>query len=392
MDHLFRGGTAFLVLPLALLSPGSLSGGDDAGVLIATIKAVGKEGAGNPGAATASRALVQLGPNALPAIVARFDDDNPIVTNWLRAAADAIGEQAQRDKKPLPKRALETFVLDTTNPAGGRYVAYQWLVRADPSASTRLLPAFLHDRSADLRRASVETRFDTAKKLLAQGDRTAAIAVLREALSGACDRDQVDSIADKLKEQGIVVDLAALFGFIRTWHVIGPFDNANGTKIAVAYPPENGVNLKTMCKGKGDVACRWEPFTTDHPYGKVDFNKAIGRKKGVIAYAWTALESPVDRPAEIRVGSATAVKVFHNGKEVLNNDEYFHGIPEMDQFVIPIKLRAGPNEILIKVGQNEETGSWTEQWWFQARLCDSTGVALHLNAAAKVAARPTGGS
>jgi hypothetical protein len=379
-----------LVLPLALMSVVPSSAADYVGGLVATIKAVGKEGAGNPAASKAWRALTRHGPDVLPAICAGFDDDNPIVTNWLRAAADAIGEQAIRDKKPLPARALEAFLLDTEHPAAGRYVAYQWLVRADPTAQARLLPGFLHDKSPELRRESVETRLLTAKSALAQGDKTAATLALQEALSGAADKDQVDRIANSLDEQGIKIDLAAHFGFIKSWQVIGPFDNSGGTKLTVVYPPENGIDLKATCKGKGDAACCWAPFTTDRPDGKVDFQKAIGRQKGVIAYAWVAVDSPSERPAELRVGTATGIKAFHNGKEILIDEEYFTGIPEMDRFVVPITLKPGKNEFLIKVGQNEDKGPWTEQWFFQARICDSTGAAIPLNAPS--AARPAGPS
>jgi hypothetical protein len=369
-----------LLLFVAFAAP--LHGADDVKSLLAAIKAVGKEGAGNPTAARAWRELSRLGPDVLPAIFAGFDDDNPLTTNWLRAAADAIGDRALREKKPLPAAALERFVQDTNNPAIGRLAAYRWLVRADPAAPARLLPGFLHDRSPDLRRDAVDTRVEAATAALAKGDKTAAIRALREALSGATDKDQVEDIAKSLKEQGIEVDLAAHFGFIRSWLVIGPFDNAKGEKLAVVYAPEKSIDLQATYKGKGDVDCRWKSFATNDPYGKVDFNKALGQKKGVIAYAQAVVEMPAERRAEIHLGCATGLKVFHNGKELLFCDEYFHGIPEMDQFVVPVVLKAGRNEILIKVGQSEETGgSWADQWWFQARLCDASGVAVSVTSA-----------
>jgi hypothetical protein len=383
MNSLSCGATTPLTLLLALTSVAPVPAADNVTALVATIKAVGKEGAGNSAAARAWQALGRLGPDALPVIVAGFDDDNPVTTNWLRAAADAIGERALQEKKPLPAADLEGFVLDTKNSAVGRQAAYKLLVRADVTAPARLLPGFLHDRSPELRRDAVATRIEKANAALGKGDKSAGIAVLREALSGACDKDQVDDIAKKLKEQGTPVDLAAHFGFVCSWYVIGPFDNSKGTKHGVVYPPEKGIDLNATYKGKGDVDCRWMPFTTDNPYGKVDFNKPIGKKKEAIAYARAVAESPAERRAEIRVGCATALKVFHNGKEVLSCDEYYHGMPEMDQFVIPVTLKAGCNEILIKLCQNEETGPWADQWWFQARLCDTTGVAIPLTVAMK---------
>jgi hypothetical protein len=385
MESLFPGRKVLptLILALALATP---LRADDVTALLAVIKAVGKEGAGNPAATRAWLALARLGPDALPAVLAGFDDDNPVATNWLRAAVDDIGARSLWEKKPLPAAALEKFLLDTKNSAAGRRVAYKWLVRVDPGAPARLLPGFLHDRSPDLRRDAVGARIEAADAALGKGDKAAAVAALRDALSGACDKDQVDDIAKKLKVQGVEVDLAAHFGFIRSWLVVGPFDNAKGEKHLVAYPPEKGVDPNATYKGKGDVDCRWTPCTTDDPYGKVDLNKAVGKKKGVLAYARAVVESPAARQAEIRVGCAVAFKVFYDGKEVLSSEEYYHGIPDMDQFVIPVVLKAGRNEIMVKVCQNEMTGSWAEQWWFQARLCDATGVAVPLTVVAKPAA------
>src|SRR5437588_12883140 len=119
MNRSLDGGTALLSLMLALTSGAPLPAADDVTALIGTIMAVGKEGAGNPAAAGAWQALGRLGADALPAILASFDDDNPVATNWLRAAGDAIGERALREKKPLPAAALEKFLLDTKNSAVG---------------------------------------------------------------------------------------------------------------------------------------------------------------------------------------------------------------------------------------------------------------------------------
>jgi hypothetical protein len=364
------------VLLLVFVSlPAPAVAGNDIPSQIAGIRAVGREGAGNARAAQAWQTLARSGPEALPEILAAFDDDNGIATNWLRSAADAVGERALREKKALPVARLEQLVLDTKNSAAGRRAAYEWLTRADASAAARLLPRFLHDRSPELRRDAVALLVEKAGAAGAKGDKAAAVAALREALSGACDKDQVDDIAKKLKEQGVAVDLAAHFGFIRTWQLVAPFDNPKGTKFAVAYPPEKGVDLTAAYKGKADAECRWTPFTTEDSYGQVNLNKALGKKKGAIAYACVAVVSGAERRVEFRLGSQNAIKVFHNGKEVFGCEEYHHGT-DMDQYVVPVRLKAGRNEFLVKVCQNEQSEPWAQTWGFQARLCDSTGAAV----------------
>ena len=80
------------------------------------------------------------------------------------------------------------------------------------------------------------------------------------------------------------------------------------------------------------------------------------------------------RKPEIRAGSNNAIRIFLNGKEVYGREEYHHGM-QMDQHVARAVLRAGRNEILIKVCQNEQTDDWAQLWSFQLRVCDYLGAA-----------------
>jgi hypothetical protein len=233
----------------------------------------------------------------------------------------------------------------------------------------------LQDPSPELRRDAVARAMDDARGLLDRGAKGPATAAYRRALSGACDKDQVDAIVQRLKALGAPVDLAAHFGFIRTWHLVAPFDNHDGVGFQAVYPPEKGVDLAAVYKGKGGKEARWTVHTTDSPYGAVNLNKALGKQKGTVAYAFAAVDSPMARPVQVRVGSINAVKIFLNGKELFAREEYHHGV-EMDQYVAAGTLRAGRNEVLIKVCQNEQSEDWAQDWAFQARLCDAVGAAV----------------
>ena len=68
--------------------------------------------------------------------------------------------------------------------------------------------------------------------------------------------DQVDLIAKQLKTLGVAVDLAAHFGFIRRWQLVGPFDHSKGVGFAAVYPPEKGVTLTTSYQGKNAAGQR----------------------------------------------------------------------------------------------------------------------------------------
>ena len=171
------------------------------------------------------------------------------------------------------------------------------------------------------------------------------------------------------------MNLATHFGLIQKWLLLGPFDNTEEKGFAIEYPPEKNVDLGTTYQGKNGSAVRWLEHTTSDPYGVVDLNKALGKHMGVVAYAFAAVTSAGERPVEVRVGSNNAVKIFLNGKQVFFREEYHHGI-RMDQRVGAGMLKAGRNEVLLKVCQNEQTDDWAQSWSFQLRLADSVGKAV----------------
>ena len=49
---------------------------------------------------------------------------------------------------------------------------------------------------------------------------------------------------------------------------------------------------------------------------------------------------------------------------------------EVDQYIAKAMLKAGRNELLLKVCQNEQKEDWAQQWKFQVRLCDAVGAAV----------------
>jgi hypothetical protein len=340
-------------------------------VLADRIRAVGTEGQGNEAAARAWKELVLLGPESLTAILQQMDGSRPLAANWLRAAVDTIAERTLAAGKPLPADQLEAFVRDRRHDGPPRRLAYDWLVRVDRTAPARLLPGMLDDPGAELRRDAVALVLKQAQSLLNRKDRAGAAKIYRNALEAARDTDQVTLIADCLKELGIKVDLTRQFGFLTQWQIVGPFANANGKGYFTSFPPECGARLTASYEGKDGTSVRWRQVTAGS-LGLVDFNQAIGKLKGVTAYAFAAVVSAAQRPVEIRAASNNAVRIYLNGKQVFGREEYHHGM-RMDQHVGRGILKAGRNEILVKVCQNEQTETWAESWSFQLRICDAIG-------------------
>jgi hypothetical protein len=173
---------------------------------------------------------------------------------------------------------------------------------------------------------------------------------------------------------GETVDLPKHFGFITRWEIIGPFDNTERKGFAAQYGPEKDLSKNVEHDGKtGKVS--WKPYASTDEYGKIDFNKPLTPLKETTAYAMADFESAAERDVELRLGCKNAWKVWVNGVLLFGRDEYHRG-QRMDQYKLKCRLRRGNNTILVKCCQNEQTESWTAEWEFQLRVCDSTGTAV----------------
>ena len=350
--------------------------------LLKVLKAVAPKGSGNQRAATAWQKLAAADAGQLPTILAGLDDAGPLAANWIRAAVDTVAERQLRAGGKLPADRLEVFVNDTGHAPRARRLAYEWLVRVDPSAEDRLIPKMLDDPSLELRRDAV-ARLIREAEALADTDQAADVpGVYEMALSAARDPDQLKLIDQRLKDLGKRVNLARHFGFIQRWKVVGPFDNTDEKGFHVAYPPERTVDYGARLAGKSGQV-EW----TDHVgkdvlgkidlnvLGKIDLNEILSPEKEVCAYAAAKFVSPGQREVEFRFSSYNAVKLWLNGKPIAECNVYHSG-SQMDQYAVTGRLETGPNTILIKVCQNAQTQDWAKVWAFQLRVCDATGGGL----------------
>jgi hypothetical protein len=340
---------------------------------LAALQKVGAEGDGHAAAIEAWPVVAQASPEQLPEILASMRDENRLATNWVRAAVDAIAERTLASGGSLPVESLEAYIADRNHSSHSRRLAYEWLVRVDEQARQRWLPKLLDDPSLELRRDAVAARFD-AGKAITSSDKPQAVALLREALKFARDKDQVDEVAKALRDAGETVDLPTHFGFLMNWHLIGPFDNRNDIGWDQAYPPEQEQKLDTEYTGM-EGAVRWTPAATTQEYGELNLNDLLGKHKGAVAYAVTYFDAQEERPAELRLGCINANKVWLNG-ELLTANHVYHAGESVDQYVGTGRLKAGRNVILLKICQNEQTEDWAQDWKFQLRVCDPLGTAI----------------
>jgi len=367
------------VLTLACLVPTllwpTLARGADFGPLIEKLQAVGPEGQGHREAAAAWAELVAAADaDDLPALLAGLDGANPLAANWVRTAVDAVTERAIQDGRGLDGDELAAFVRDTGHGPRGRQLAFDWLREVDRQAADGLVPGLLEDPSLPLRREAVRRLIGDAIQVAKLSDETKALPLWRRAFHAARDLDQVRQAAKRLRDAGEEVDLARHFGFIRRWHVIGPFDNTGEAGFDTVYPPETEIDLTAEYEGK-DGRLKWIEHTSGHEFGRVDCDKILGEQKGVLAYAVTDFLCDEEQEVEFRWASFNATKLWLNGRLIAAHDVY-HAGSQFDQYISRVTLEPGKNRILVKVCQNEQTQDWTNKWYFQLRVCDEIGTAI----------------
>ncbi len=140
-------------------------------------------------------------------------------------------------------------------------------------------------------------------------------------------------------------------GFLKesSWFILGPSDNIEGIGFQKAYIPEDTKKIDLMAQHDGKRGkIRWEKRQDKNPDGFVDLDAIFGGELDwVTAYAWTTVYSPEERQALIRFGSDDQAKVWLAGEQVFT---FAQGrAPAIDQDIVPVKLRAGENQILVKV-------------------------------------------
>lgn len=371
---------AMVILSMIVTSAGQASAvpEPDLPSLLKAIHAVGAEGKGNEAAQQAVRELSGSSVEMIPDILAGFDKASPLAANYLRAAVETIVDRQLADGAKLPAEQLEQVVMDRKRDPRARRLAYEIVLRVDRDAEQRIIPGMLLDPSPEFRRDAVQRLIDQAedKKLSSEE----AIALHRQALSGATDEDQVKKIARALKDLGESVNLVDHFGFLTRWKIIGPFDNREFIGFDTSYPPEKDIDLTATLPGmKGEVS--WSDISTEDEFGIIDIAKSVAPHKGAVMYLTTEFVAQSAGDVELRFGTPNAWKLWVNGKLLFGRDEYHRGMA-IDQYAVPAKLKAGRNTILLKLCQNEQEDSWAQRYQVQLRVCDSSGIAVAAKAEA----------
>ena len=338
--------------------------------LINALIQVDAKGQGNQNAVRAWPLVGKLDASSIPKLLESMNQANDLGDNWIRSA---ISEILDREKSNFPTKKILAYLKDDQNTGSSRKLAYELVSEHSPKLADSLPSKFIDDREPTLRRLAVEKLLESARSSQKPEQ---AQALFEKVLSKGREVDQIKEAKEALEKTGQEIDVQSLMGFLVNWHTIGPFDNTGRQGFATEYPPEKKIDLGASYQGKNDKA-KWSAFTTPDPFGMLNVNLQYGEIKEVLAYAHTTFDSDSERPAQFRIGSKNAWKLWLNGELLFARDEYHRGGTRVDQFIIDGKLSKGTNQILVKVCQNEQTQSWTKQWEFCLRVTDPSGTALH---------------
>ena len=156
--------------------------------------------------------------------------------------------------------------------------------------------------------------------------------------------------------------------YLRTWQLIGPFDNRDASGMAKSYAPENAVDLEKPADGRHRQV-QWFRCAAEPMDGVINLTQVFEPNTHSLAYALTHVKVAANQWAVLHAGSGGALKVWVNGREVLGIEEY--NAFSAEKKTVPVYLHAGWNRILVKVAANERP-----DWAFAVRLSAPQGGAL----------------
>jgi hypothetical protein len=174
----------------------------------------------------------------------------------------------------------------------------------------------------------------------------------------------------------------ARLGLVRGWWIAGPFDNEGRRGLAATYPPEAGIDLAARFPGKAREV-GWRPLPPEaEARGVAQLGAVIRPQREVTVYALSVLDSPREQRVRLWTGASGALRAWVNGVEVLEDRAYHPA--RLDQAVVEVTLRRGPNRLLVKVCQDQGDMA------LAVRLTDLAGKGLALPAEALPPLPPAG--
>ena len=150
----------------------------------------------------------------------------------------------------------------------------------------------------------------------------------------------------RLKDTERAERIEAALGLCRTWMVVGPFDAAKADAVVGPEADPGRVDLTDKYPLGSDGNVGWIA-PTDPILPRTWQNRGV-----YFALAHVTVDKACE--AQLRLAADGQAIAWLNGKEVMRAPAIDY--PVIDQNVAPVELRAGRNELLIKITQ--AGGGW----------------------------------
>ncbi|MBH23881.1 MAG: hypothetical protein CMH57_05375 [Myxococcales bacterium] len=280
--------------------------------------------------------------SAQPTTAAPASSDTPTLPELSAAPKAARGPVAM-----ARARALRDAMLQPDAGWGALANAYQL-----DEALSLLAPSEALQVNLSLADALAEGDPDVARLLAAAHLRHRAAIYARQ----LGDRARSDAALDQL-------------GLIRSWQVLGPFENSNMSGFDAPTPAEGKLNRAARLKGKvGPVS--WNSLAF-YSTGYAWISGAVNPTRSSLAYALAYVEVPKTvKEAVLRVGADGAYKVWLDGK-LLGATSATERAARLDSDAYGVRLGRGRHVLLFKVA-TENRG----RMGLYARLTDASGKPL----------------
>ncbi len=139
------------------------------------------------------------------------------------------------------------------------------------------------------------------------------------------------------------------------WRFLGPFANEGGAGFAHEFIPEGQAQVDLEAAYPTSVGpLRWKNLADEVSGGVVYLHALYPGLDWAVVYLALTIESDRVQQVQLRLGSDDQAKLWLNGTLVFGNPE---GRPLVrDQNIVPVELRQGANQLLVKVCN--ERGDW----------------------------------
>ena len=290
--------------------------------------------------------LAAMGVDVLPMILLGMKDQPENIMGMLQSAGDEIASHATKDSVALPMSYLEKFAAHERQQPEARRAAIRWADQQDPGIRDRFLSKHINDDV--FRLEAVDAAIATGRKQCQDGQIDAARKTLQSAFDAVRSPDQAICISEELKTLSVSVSLLAQLGIVSHWRAIGPFPWTASDGFAKQWPPERQNDSEESCS-VNNQEFEWHDAVSESQGIIQTFGRLAPGDHDSIVYAHTTISSEAAQSVELRVGAVGRLEVRINGETVISGDSDWPRL-QHDQVRTNVKLQAGKNRILVKLG------------------------------------------